>query len=281
MRYQLALIEAGRGNAEAVEALTDDIVAVSVPQGVAAGEMMLCQPRALLALAVGDHETAYRHCSRVSPPGHFPAYVPWALWSVLDLVEAAVMTGRIREARAHVAAAVKADIGALSPRIALLVAGAAALAATDEEAQKLFEQALALPDTNRYAFENARIRLAYGQWLLDQGQNASAREQLGRARGTLERLGAEPWAKRAREACRLTGATVDARPEADERGLTPRELQIAKLAATGKSNKQIAAELFVLQRTVSTHLYNIFPKLGITSRAALRDALRAVEEHGA
>ncbi|WP_409468612.1 helix-turn-helix transcriptional regulator [Streptomyces sp. HC307] len=280
MRHQLALIEAGRGHSEAVEALTDDIVAVSVPRGVQSGQMMLRQSRALLALADGDYETAYRHCARISPPGQFPAYVPWALWSVLDLVEAAVMTGRIQEARAHVAAAVQGDIGALSPRTALLVAGAAAVAATDEEAQKLFEEALTLPDADRHAFESARIRLAYGQWLLDQGHNAAAREQLGCAMGTLERLGAEPWAKRAREACRNTGLVVDARPEADEAALTPRELQIAKLAATGKSNKQIAAELFVSQRTVSTHLYNIFPKLGITSRAALRDALRAIGEHG-
>ncbi|MEU1393108.1 helix-turn-helix transcriptional regulator [Nonomuraea sp. NPDC005730] len=55
--------------------------------------------------------------------------------------------------------------------------------------------------------------------------------------------------------------------------LTPQQLQIAQLAAAGLTNKQIAARLFLSPRTVSTHLYQVFPKLGITSRAALRDAL--------
>jgi DNA-binding NarL/FixJ family response regulator len=55
--------------------------------------------------------------------------------------------------------------------------------------------------------------------------------------------------------------------------LTPQQLQIASLAAAGLTNKQIAERLFLSPRTVSTHLYQIFPKLGITSRAALRDAL--------
>jgi DNA-binding CsgD family transcriptional regulator len=55
--------------------------------------------------------------------------------------------------------------------------------------------------------------------------------------------------------------------------LTPQELEIARLAASGMTNKQIAERLFLSPRTVSGHLYQIFPKLGITKRAALRDAL--------
>ncbi|MEV1066435.1 AAA family ATPase [Streptomyces sp. NPDC050263] len=281
IRYQLAFIEAGRGRAEAVQALTDKIVATSVPQGMVTGQVMVRQTRALLALGAGDYETAYRHCVRISPPGEFPAYVAWALWSVLDLVEAAVMTGRTEEARAHVAAAERADIGELSPRIALLVAGAAALAATDDEAERLFEKALALPDADRYTFECARIRLAYGRRLFGRGQIDAAREQLRCALDELERLGAQPWSVRARAACRAAGVPVEATPAVETTALTSRELEIAELAATGMSNKQIAAELVLSQRTVSTHLYNLFPKLGISSRAALRDALRSFEKHDA
>jgi DNA-binding NarL/FixJ family response regulator len=54
------------------------------------------------------------------------------------------------------------------------------------------------------------------------------------------------------------------------------EYEIAELAAAGLTNKQIGAQLFLSHRTISTHLYRIFPKLGITSRAALRDALVTV-----
>jgi DNA-binding NarL/FixJ family response regulator len=60
--------------------------------------------------------------------------------------------------------------------------------------------------------------------------------------------------------------------------LTPQELQIARLAASGLTNKQIAERLYLSPRTVGGHLYQIFPKLGITTRAALRDALSRADD---
>jgi DNA-binding NarL/FixJ family response regulator len=57
--------------------------------------------------------------------------------------------------------------------------------------------------------------------------------------------------------------------------LTPQELQIAQLAARGLSNRQIGEQLFLSHRTVGSHLYHLFPKLGITTRAQLADALKA------
>ncbi|MFL6115484.1 MAG: response regulator transcription factor, partial [Catenulispora sp.] len=59
--------------------------------------------------------------------------------------------------------------------------------------------------------------------------------------------------------------------------LTSQELEIAQLAASGLTNKQIAQRLLISHRTVGAHLYQIFPKLGITSRAMLRDALESLE----
>ncbi|HEY0817087.1 MAG TPA: helix-turn-helix transcriptional regulator [Pseudonocardia sp.] len=63
---------------------------------------------------------------------------------------------------------------------------------------------------------------------------------------------------------------------AQSSALTAQELTIADLAARGLTNKQIAARLALSPRTVSTHLYRIFPKLGVTSRAGLRDAMTGV-----
>ena len=71
---------------------------------------------------------------------------------------------------------------------------------------------------------------------------------------------------------RATGITVS-KADAGLCPVTPQQRQIALLAAAGHTNKEIAARLFLSPRTVSTHLYHMFPKLGITSRAALRDAL--------
>jgi len=84
------------------------------------------------------------------------------------------------------------------------------------------------------------------------------------------RPGAAP--ARADRELRATGITVAAADTGLD-SLTPQQRQIALLAAAGHTNKEIAARLFLSPRTVSTHLYQVFPKLGITSRAALRDAL--------
>ena len=103
-------------------------------------------------------------------------------------------------------------------------------------------------------------------------RTTDARRQLAAAAQTFRQLGATPWADRADRELRATGITV-ATAEAGLASLTPQQRQIALLAAAGHTNKEIAARLFLSPRTVSTHLYQVFPKLGITSRAALRDAL--------
>ena len=103
--------------------------------------------------------------------------------------------------------------------------------------------------------------------------NAS-RVQLTAALETFRDLGARPWATRASHEVRATGLTHDG--TTGDRGagaLTAQEHQIAMLAASGLSNKQIGSRLYLSPRTVGAHLYRVFPKLGITSRAALRDAL--------
>jgi DNA-binding NarL/FixJ family response regulator len=64
--------------------------------------------------------------------------------------------------------------------------------------------------------------------------------------------------------------------EPHRESLTPQERQIAELAAAGLTNKDIGQQMFLSHRTVSGHLHRVFPKLGVTSRAALRDALAAV-----
>jgi DNA-binding CsgD family transcriptional regulator len=201
-------------------------------------------------------------------------------WMILDLVEAAVRTGRTDQARAHVAAAQQAGIARISPRTALTTTGAAALAAPDHQAGPLFEAALSLPEADRWPFQQARIHLAYGQWLRRTRDTTRARGHLRAAIETLDRLGARPWVQRARDELRATGIAT-ARPDTRAASLTAQERQIAELAATGLTNKQIGERLFLSHRTVSAHLHRLFPKLGITSRAALHDALDAItrDEH--
>jgi DNA-binding NarL/FixJ family response regulator len=93
---------------------------------------------------------------------------------------------------------------------------------------------------------------------------------------TFDRLGARPWVERATAELRASGQT---KPRAGDNvldRLTPQELEIATLAASGMTNKQIAERLFLSHRTVGGHLHRAFPKLGVSTRAALRDALESL-----
>lgn len=193
----------------------------------------------------------------------------------MDLVEAAVHTRRTAEAEAHVRAMRKAGVAALSPRLALLVAGSAALVAPDDGAVGCFEQALALPGAQDWPFDLARIRLAYGERLRRMRFVTEARAQLDAAAEVFEHLGARPWADRARGELRATRRSRTGAKHGSVT-LTAQEQEIAALAASGLTNKQIGERLHLSPRTVGSHLYQLFPKLGIASRAALRDALASL-----
>ncbi|GAA1318476.1 ATP-binding protein [Pseudonocardia xinjiangensis] len=274
LQYFTALAAAVRGHQDASRAASDEIVGWATPRGAAGALAFAHHARALAAVARNDFEEAYQQAAAISAPGTFASHAPNALWVMLDLVEAATRTDRRPEATAHVTAMREARIGALSPRLALVTAGSAAIAADDDRAAGLFEQALALPEAERWPFELARVRLAYGEHLRRSRAAAASRVQLSAAREAFERLGARPWAARAAHELRATGHNRT--PTPDLGMLTPQEREIAVLAASGLTNKEIGQRLYLSHRTVGAHLYRVFPKLGITSRAALRDALASV-----
>src|SRR6185312_7900997 len=270
-RSNQAWLTAARGDRDATRAITDEVLHWAVPRRAKQLEAAASQGRVLESLASGDFERAYQDACAISPAGTIASHVPNAMWVVMDLVEAAVRTGRREEAVAHVEAAREANLGLISSRLALLTEGAAGIAAVELDGS--FEKALAVPDAGLWKFDMARVELAYGERLRRAKQTAAARTQLAAALGTFERLGARPWAQRAANELRATGITIG-RPEvAGPEALSPQQLEIARLAAAGLSNKEIGERLFLSPRTVGSHLYQIFPKLGITSRAALRDAL--------
>jgi DNA-binding CsgD family transcriptional regulator len=279
--YIQAILAAARGNHEASRALADRIIQWAVPRGVHGAEIRARHPRVLSAIGRGDFDDAYRHAVAVSPAGLLASHVPHALWVAFDLVEAAVRSGRYAEADAHVAAMAEAGIAAISPRMALLQGGAAAIAASDGSATGLFEKAVSVPGAGRWPFDLARVQLAYGEHLRRVQATAESRVQLAAALETFERLGAQPWAERAASELRATGQTKPRVRYEARQALTPQENEIASLAAEGLSNKQIGQRLFLSHRTVGNHLFRIFPKLGVTSRAALRDALTLLpaEQH--
>jgi DNA-binding CsgD family transcriptional regulator len=161
-----------------------------------------------------------------------------------------------------------------SPILRAGLACAKPLLADDEQADAQFEAALAL-DLSGWPFLRARTNLNYGEWLRRQRRIGESRRSLRTAAELFGALGASRWNERALQELRATGETVVRRGPDTRDELTPQELQIAELAATGLSNREIGARLFLSHRTISSHLYRIFPKLGITSRAQLARALAA------
>ncbi|MFE9692753.1 AAA family ATPase [Micromonospora sp. NPDC005806] len=268
-----AMVATARGEEDSSRALTDQMVRWAAPRRVGAVTGYVSHVRTMTALSRGDFDDAYRQASAVSPAGQLATHAPEALWLIMELVEAAARSGRPADARAHATAVREAGIAELSPRLALGVAGAVAMAAPDEEHRELFERALRTPDADQWPFDLARIRLTFGERLRRTGSPAVAREHLRAALDGFEQLGARPWMTRAENELRAAGLHRDRAKPRPAETLTPQQHQIALLAASGLSNKQIGERLFLSPRTVGYHLHQIFPKLGVTSRAALRDAL--------
>ncbi|MBU3865732.1 AAA family ATPase [Streptomyces sp. 4503] len=274
-QYAKGLVTASRGDTETAHALADAMTNWAAPRGI--GEAVHCAQHvhALADIADGDFDAAFGRVNAISPAGSFLPYVAHASWVFFELVEAAVRTDRRAAAVAHVRALRETNVAGLSPRLALLAAGAEALVAEgDAEAARLFAEALAVPDAERWPFALARVRLAQGERLRRSRALSDSKAPLTAALKTFQRLDSSAWAERARKELRAAGRVVVHSDGWGGAVLTAQEHQIAELAATGLTNRQIAERLFISHRTVGAHLYQIYPKLGIASRVALRDALR-------
>ncbi len=275
-RYCLALVAAARGDDEVSAALSDEMLRWAQPRGVRTVMAYARHTAALSALGRSDFESAYRHARAVSPPGVLAPALSHALWLTMDLVEAAVHTGRLTQAAAHVTEMRALDIGALSSRHALMVSGCEAMVATTDEVA-LFERALALPEVDRWPFELARVQLAYGECLHRLRLDSQARQEFQSAADAFELLQATPWATRARSGLAASSGRRDHGARAGTT-LTARELEVATLAASGLSNIKIATRLGMSPRTVSAHVSHILAKLSLGSRAGLRAALAGVDD---
>ncbi|MFD8084546.1 AAA family ATPase [Kitasatospora sp. NPDC059722] len=278
-RAYLAQLAAVRGRADEARDLQAAVDAWARPRGVGFLTQIADSVGATTALSAGDFETAFLYAIGITAPGAFRPYAYQASRTLLDLIEAALHTGRAEQARDHALAARDAGLPGISPRLALITYGALAMTADDDgEAAAMYARAAAHPAAERFPFELARIRLAHGIRVRRTQGGAAAREFLAPAAEALDRLGAGGWAARAQAELRAAGAVP--RPPAVPAAtvaLTWQERRVADLAAGGLTNKEIGEQMRLSPRTVGAHLYRAFPKLGITTRAALRDALTRLD----
>ena len=120
----------------------------------------------------------------------------------------------------------------------------------------------------------ARTHLLHGEWLRRQTRRLDARTPLRQALEVFDAIGAAGFAARASAELRASGQQARTRTPDTLLALTDRESQVAELVIEGFSNPDIGMQLFISPRTVEYHLSKVFTKLGITSRAQLRSALR-------
>jgi DNA-binding CsgD family transcriptional regulator len=144
-----------------------------------------------------------------------------------------------------------------------------ALLADDEEAERHYAESLDHLGRSGVTTEQARTRLLYGEWLRRRRRRRDARAHLRLAHELFEAIGAEAFARRATAELLATGETARRRVPHTRDLLTPRERQIAQLAAEGHTNAAIGAQLFISPHTVAYHLRKVFSKLGVTARSQL------------
>jgi ATP/maltotriose-dependent transcriptional regulator MalT len=267
-----AMLAALHGEFEVAEALAAEAERLSRPIGASFVLAAIQLARGLAALGNGRHEEAYGHLRRVFDPTDPAAIHSVRFQAIRDLAEAAVHSGYRAEARELLAELELLGEQTPSPSLHVSLRLARPLLAEDADAEALFLAGLDA-DLHRWPFDRARLQLAYGTWLRRQRRIAESRAPLRAARQTFDALGLIPWGERARQELRASGERSHRQaPEARDQ-LTPQELQIAQMAAAGLSNREIGQRLYLSHRTVGSHLYRIFPKLGITARSGLRDAL--------
>ncbi|RDI54385.1 helix-turn-helix transcriptional regulator [Nocardia mexicana] len=264
----LAMVAAARGDESGCLALTAEPLA----RDVAPANIHAATALSLLDLGLGRPDAAVDRLTALLA-GHNRH---GAIAAIPDLVEAAHRTGRPDEARTAFDWYRTWSEHVDRPWSRALAHRCAALLADDDTAETHYATALELHHTIAdFGFDRARTELLYGEWLRRVQRRADARSHLRVAAETFRQLGAAPWADRAEGELRATGETRATNSAGDVLNrLTPQELQTAQLAATGLSNKDIGAQLFLSPRTVGYHLSNAYPKLGITSRRELAAVFR-------
>jgi DNA-binding CsgD family transcriptional regulator len=228
--------------------------------------------RGAAALGDGRHDDAFRHLWPVFDKSN-PAFHQFMRWpAILDLVEAGCHGENLGLVEQVMGDLEEIATQSSPPILCTGLACARPLVAVDGEAEQLFREALA-QDWEGYPFLRARTLFSFGCWLRRGRRSAASRIPLRSAIDLFDALGANRWSARARQELRATGETVGQRTADARDRLSAQELQIAQLAAQGLSNREIGERLYLSHRTIGSHLYRIFPKLEITSRVQLRDAL--------
>jgi DNA-binding CsgD family transcriptional regulator len=229
----------------------------------------------IAALADGSYLQAFSQLRLMFSDEGVPVHNIFSYLGVADLAAAAVRADRRMEGQDVLERALRHLDGTPSPRLGQLIARARGLLADPARAGTWFGPALAGPAGEQWPFERAQLRLDHAEWLRRGRRINDAKPVLAEALATFRRLGARSHAQRAEAELRACGVPVAGPPGGRDAlaELTPQQRQIVRLASAGLTNRQIGDRLFLSPRTVSSHLYRSYPKLGVAGRNQLRDVI--------
>jgi DNA-binding CsgD family transcriptional regulator len=269
---ELALVTALRGDfAQAQEQVWLCLASEQI-RDVRLFHAMVLYGLSVAALGVGRYQEAYDYLRRIIDHADDVSHYGARQWIAGDLAEAALGAGRLAEAAELLAELTSNLREHPTPAVRYTVLYADAILASDDAAPACFSAALSA-DPGGSRLGQGRLQLAYGSWLRRRRHLPEARVALLAAQNTFAGLGAGGFGYRAAREFRLAGGVTKRQSHNSLPELTPQELQIAQLAAKGLSNRQIGEQLFLSHRTVGSHLYHLFPKLGITVRSQLPNVL--------
>jgi DNA-binding CsgD family transcriptional regulator len=266
--YRKALVDAYRGRIGEARAAAEQAVALSAADHDAASRAIALGVLGFLELSVGDPHAADRHLQPVlawlgegdMALAPFPAS-PCAL-------EALIAVGELERARGLLEQFEREARELESPwglAVAARLRGLLDAAAGDlPSALVSLERALAEQESRGWPFERGRTLLAFGVTQRRAKQKRAARKSLRAALAVFEELGAPLWEEKARADLRRLGGRPRGLGE-----LTPTEERVAALVGEGRTNREVAAALYITERTVEGHLTRIYAKLGVRSRAQL------------
>jgi DNA-binding NarL/FixJ family response regulator len=268
-RSVLAWVAAVQGRDQECAQLAESALSHAIGQRLGPHAAIASWALAVLDLGRGRPEAAADRLEAMSRAAPGEGHRMVSLFAAADLVEAASRAGRADTAAAGLTGLRNWAGHVDSVWARALVARCTGVLSSPDEAEPHFEEALVLHSAGGRPFDTARTALLYGEHLRRRRRRTQARTHLRSAHETFARLGAAPWADKARAELEATGETARKRDVNTADTLTPQELQIARFVAQGATNRAIAARLFLSPRTVDYHLHKVFTKLGLTSRAEL------------
>jgi DNA-binding CsgD family transcriptional regulator len=227
---------------------------------------------AVLGNGLGRYEQALAAAAQASEDTR--AQLP-SNWALAELIEAAARTGMSERTAGALDRLAEMTRASGTDWALGIEARSRALLTDGENAEVFYREAVDRLGRAGLRVDLARAQLLYGEWLRRRGRRHDARDRLRSAYETFDAIGADAFAERARTELRATGGHARARTADAAEALTPQEALIARLAARGASNPQIAAQLFISRATVAYHLRKVFAKLGVTSRDQLAQVLPA------